>query len=117
MDEILNEQNERIDELNINGYKIYQNTKLFRFGIDAVLLAAFAQISKKDKVIDLCSGSGIIPLLYLARGDVESVTAVEYFEAIDEAPMEVIKEVAMAIAKDNPRRAVEISKRWKEERL
>ena len=45
----------------------------------------------------------------------QEMTAVEYFEAIDEAPMEVIKEVAMAIAKDNPRRAVEIAKRWKEE--
>lgn len=74
------EQFERIDELNINGYRIYQNSKLFRFGIDAVLLAAFAKIRKKDRVIDLCSGSGIIPFLYLARNDVKSVTAVEYFE-------------------------------------
>ena len=74
------EQFERIDELNINGYRIYQNSKLFRFGIDAVLLAAFAKIRKKDRVIDICSGSGIIPFLYLARGDVKNITAVEYFE-------------------------------------
>ena len=47
----------------------------------------------------------------------QEMTAVEYFEAIDEAPMEVIKEVAMAIAKDNPRHAIDIAKRWKEERL
>lgn len=80
MQNILDKENERIDELNINGYKIYQNTKLFRFGIDAVLLAAFAEFSKKDKLIDICSGSGIIPLLYLARGDVENITCVEYFE-------------------------------------
>lgn len=80
MDNFTQEKYERIDNLNIDGYRIYQNSKLFRFGIDAVLLAAFAEISKKDKVIDLCSGSGIIPFLYLARKDVEKITAVEYFE-------------------------------------
>ena len=71
---------ERMDELNINGWKICQNSKLFRFGIDAVLLAGFASVLRTDRVIDLCSGSGIIPFLYLARADVENITAVEYFE-------------------------------------
>lgn len=70
---------ERQDDLNINGYKIWQNSGLFRFGMDAVLLAAFAKIKKTDSVIDICSGSGIIPLLLLARNDVRQISAVEYF--------------------------------------
>lgn len=49
----------------LNGYIIFQDPNCFMFGIDAVLLSAFAsfQINKKDRVIDLCSGNGIIPLL------------------------------------------------------
>ena len=70
----------RLDELNINGYKIYQDPSQFCFGVDAVFLAAEAQIKKKDRVIDICSGSGIIPLLLLARGDVQNITMVEYFD-------------------------------------
>lgn len=79
-EEYIDKSAQRMDELNINGWKICQNTKLFRFGIDAVLLAGFAHVSKTDKVIDLCSGGGIIPFLYLARGDLEHITALEYFE-------------------------------------
>lgn len=70
----------RLDDLNINGYKIYQDPSQFCFGVDAVFLAAEAQIKKNDRVIDICSGSGIIPLLLLARGDVENITMVEYFD-------------------------------------
>ena len=70
----------RLDELNINGYKIYQDPSQFCFGVDAVFLAAEAQIKKGDRVIDICSGSGIIPLLLLARGDTDKITMVEYFD-------------------------------------
>ncbi len=70
----------RLDELNINGYKIYQDPSQFCFGVDAVFLAAEAEVKKTDRVIDICSGSGIIPLLLLARGDVQNITMVEYFD-------------------------------------
>ena len=55
---------EEIDTL-LNGNKIVQDTKGFMFGIDAVLLAHFAlsQIKKNDRVIDLCTGTGVVPLL------------------------------------------------------
>ena len=55
---------EQIDTL-LNGNKIVQDTDGFMFGIDAVLLAHFAlgQIKKNDTVIDLCTGTGIVPLL------------------------------------------------------
>lgn len=74
------EMKERLDELNINGYKIYQNPDLFCFGIDAVLLTGFAKVKRRDRYIDICSGGGIIPFLKLARNEVLHATAVEYFD-------------------------------------
>lgn len=55
---------EQIDTLK-NGYKIIQDTERFQFGIDAVLLADFAgkEVRKGNSVIDLGTGTGIIPLL------------------------------------------------------
>ncbi len=52
-----------------NGYKIIQDTERFQFGIDAVLLADFAagSVREGDKVIDLGTGTGIIPLLLAGR--------------------------------------------------
>lgn len=47
-------ENERIDDLEINNYKIIQSTDGFCFGIDSVLLSDFAKgIKKESKVIDL----------------------------------------------------------------
>ena len=58
---------ERIDILK-NGYKIIQDTERFQFGIDAVLLADFAKgVKNGDSVIDLGTGTGIIPLLMAGR--------------------------------------------------
>ena len=55
---------EQIDTLK-NGYKIIQDTERFMFGIDAVLLADFVcgSIKKQDKIVDLGTGNGIIPLI------------------------------------------------------
>ena len=71
--------NIRLDDLQTKGYQIYQDTDSFCFGIDAVLLSAFAAeyIRKKDSVMDLCSGNGIIPILLKAKKDPESIQAVE----------------------------------------
>lgn len=53
----------RTDDLFIKNLKIIQNTDLFCYGTDAVLLSHFAKVKSKDSVIDLGSGNGIIPLL------------------------------------------------------
>lgn len=53
----------RLDDLCINGYKIYQDDAGFRFGTDAVLLAWFACQKKYVKAADLCSGNGVIPVI------------------------------------------------------
>lgn len=58
---------ERIDDLQRGGCRIIQNSGLFCFGMDAVLLAAFAEAFPGEKVLDLCSGNGVIPILMDAR--------------------------------------------------
>ncbi|MBR5867316.1 MAG: tRNA1(Val) (adenine(37)-N6)-methyltransferase [Spirochaetaceae bacterium] len=61
-----------------NGFKIIQDSNRFKFGIDAILLSRFAfdQIRNNDKVIDLGTGNGIIPLM-LAKSRASSITGLE----------------------------------------
>ena len=60
---------ERLDDLQRDGARLIQNPSLFCFGMDAVLLAAFAEQALRpgSRVLDLCSGNGIIPILMDAR--------------------------------------------------
>ncbi len=58
---------ERLDELNRNGYQIIQDPNRFCFGMDAVLLSGFTQVRNGDKVLDLGTGTGIIPILLEAK--------------------------------------------------
>lgn len=58
---------ERIDDLERNGYKIIQNKEKFCFGMDAVLLSGFAVVKKNENVLDLGTGTGIIPILLEAK--------------------------------------------------
>jgi tRNA1(Val) A37 N6-methylase TrmN6 len=69
-------ENETVDDLQ-NGYKIIQKSHSFRYGVDAVLLADFADIKHGDSVIDLGTGTGIIPILIYARKKPSEITAVE----------------------------------------
>ncbi len=62
MDLLLN-SDERIDDLQCNGYKLIQNTACFCFGMDAVLLSSFASAKSGERVLDLCTGNGVIPIL------------------------------------------------------
>ena len=57
----------RIDTLCFKGLKIIQNDEVFSFSIDAVLLAHFASIPKKGKIVDLCAGNGAVGLLISER--------------------------------------------------
>lgn len=52
---------ERVENLDY-GLKIYQNSELYTFTSDAVLLAKFAKVKAKDTVVDLGTGSGILAL-------------------------------------------------------
>ena len=55
--------NERLDDLQRNGYKLIQNSTVFCFGMDAVLLTAFSTIKDGENMIDLGCGNGVIPIL------------------------------------------------------
>ena len=74
---VINE-NERIDDLQYKGLKIIQNKSGFCFGIDAVLLANFAKnMKRKDMVVDLCTGTGIIPILLSGKTNAKKIIGVE----------------------------------------
>lgn len=71
---------ERIDDLQRNGYQIIQNPKKFCFGMDAVLLTGFANAGEKDILLDLGTGTGIIPLLMEAKYHCSHLTGLEIQE-------------------------------------
>ena len=77
MDESILLPGERFDDLQRNGYKIIQNPQKFCFGMDAVLLSGFARIKKTERVIDLGTGTGIIPILLEAKTPGEHFTGLE----------------------------------------
>lgn len=68
---------ERLDDLERNGYHIIQNPNKFCFGMDAVLLSGFAKVKKEEKVIDLGTGTGIIPILLEAKTKGRSYVGLE----------------------------------------
>ena len=77
MDESILLPGERFDDLQRNGYKIIQNPQKFCFGMDAVLLSGFARVKKTERVIDLGTGTGIIPILLEAKTPGEHFTGLE----------------------------------------
>ena len=73
-------ENERIDDLERNGYRIIQDTKRFCFGMDAVLLSGFARVKEGAHVLDLGTGTGIIPILLEAKTKAEHLIGLEIQE-------------------------------------
>lgn len=71
---------ERVDDLHRNGYVIIQDPKRFCFGIDAVILSGFAEVKKGENVMDLCTGTGIIPILLEAKTEGSHFTGLEIQE-------------------------------------
>ena len=59
-------ENETLEDLLIDGFKIIQNKTLYRFSSDAVLLSRFASFKKGDVVADFCAGSGIVGMHFYA---------------------------------------------------
>lgn len=72
---------ERIDDLQREGFRLIQDPDMFCFGIDAVLLADFAKADRNSKVLDLCTGNGVIPVLMLSRKKGYVYKAIEIQEA------------------------------------
>ena len=77
MDEWLKDD-ERLDYLLAEDLRIIQSPSVFSFSLDAVLLSRFVSVPKssRGKIVDLCSGNGVIPLFLSARTKA-SITGVE----------------------------------------
>ncbi len=67
----------RLDDLFVHGWKIYQDTDGFCFGTDAILLSAFAAEKRFSHAVDLCCGTGILPLLLASYDCAKHVCGVE----------------------------------------
>ena len=74
---------ERLEDLCLNGLKIYQDDSLYRFTSDVVILSRFVRVKKEDFVADFCSGSGIVGIhLYGLNSNIKSVTLFELQEKL-----------------------------------
>jgi tRNA1Val (adenine37-N6)-methyltransferase len=73
-------EDETIDDLQLKNLNLIQKKDGFKFGIDAVLLSDFAYIKNKHRVIDLCTGTGIIPFLIYGKYEPQSVYGLEIQE-------------------------------------
>lgn len=73
-------EDETLDDLQLKGIQVIQKKDAFRFGIDAVLLANFANIKKKHKVIDFCTGTGIIPFIIAGKTECNDIKGIEIQE-------------------------------------
>lgn len=94
-------ENERVDDLQRNGLKIIQKTDGFCFGMDAVLLSGFAHVKRGEKVLDMGTGTGIIPLLLSAK------TAGKHFTAL-EIQKEIAEMAARSVAMNHLEEKIQI---------
>ena len=74
--------NETLDDLQLKGIQVIQKKDAFRFGVDAVLLANFARVRKDAKIVDLCSGTGIIPFILAGKTFASDIIGVEIQEEL-----------------------------------
>jgi tRNA1Val (adenine37-N6)-methyltransferase len=68
---------ERLDDLQRDGLRLIQHPDLFAFSMDSVLLSSFARAKHRDVVIDICTGTGVIPLLMWAKWKPKRIVGVE----------------------------------------
>lgn len=70
---------ERLDDLQCKGYRIIQDPKRFCFGVDAVFLSEFVKEKVKcgNRILDLGTGTGIIPILLAAKTEAAHITGLE----------------------------------------
>ncbi len=76
--------NETLDDLSIGGLKLYQSVSGYRYSLDPILLASFVKPQSDDIVLDLGTGSGILPLLLARMYGVSCITGIELQSAMAE---------------------------------
>ena len=70
-------EDESIDDLQLDNLYLIQKKSGFRFGVDAVLLSNFANVKKRHRAIDLCTGTGIVPFLLYGKYKPAEVIGIE----------------------------------------
>ncbi len=73
---------ETLEDLQLAGLQIIQKKDGFRFGIDAVLLSDFAKDIRAEKMLDMCTGSGIVPVLMSGKTKIPKIFGIEIQEEI-----------------------------------
>lgn len=69
---------ERIDCIGFSDLKLIQKPKDFCYGVDAVVLADFAARKQARSIVDLGTGTGIIPLILSHKTEAETIYGIEY---------------------------------------
>lgn len=75
---------ETLEDLQLKGLYLLQKKNSFRFGMDAVLLSGFVTSKKNQRILDLGTGSGILPILLAAKTEAKWITGLEIQPAIAE---------------------------------
>lgn len=71
---------ESLDDLILGGLKVIQPRQGYRFSLDAVLLAHFPLMEEVELVVDLGTGSGVIPLIMAHRSASARIVGIEIQE-------------------------------------
>ena len=74
---VIPDDDERLDDLQLKGLRLIQKKKGFCFGVDAVLLSDFCDVKKNDRVADLGTGTGIIPVLLAGKTPAKFIVGLE----------------------------------------
>lgn len=82
--EIELKEDEKIEDLQCNGLRVIQNKKWFCFGMDAVLLTNYCDIKNNSKIVDLGTGTGIIPILLSGKRNYSKAYAIEIQDEVAE---------------------------------
>lgn len=75
-------ENEILDDLEYNDLKLIQKNGGYKFSTDSVLLANFGRARQKDIYVDLCSGSGVVAILFLCKNKIQKGYCVELQERL-----------------------------------
>ena len=93
---------ERLDDLQIKGYEIIQSPGRFCFGMDAVLLSAFAKVKAGECVLDLGTGTGILPILLAAKTKGKHFTGLEIVTGDIKEASQIFGKGSMDVITTNP---------------
>ena len=93
---------ERLDDLQLSGFWIIQDPRRFCFGVDAVLLSDFAKVRPGETVLDLGTGTGVIPILLAGKSRGKTFTGLEIQgESVDMARRSVkLNEIGRASCRE-----------------